>query len=312
MNRILKILSAAVLSLSLLTGMTACANSGSKVDANAQADGKLNVYTSFYPMYDFAKKVGGDMITLTNLVPAGTEPHDWEPTAADITALESADVFLYNGAGMEHWVDKVLGSISKEGLVVVEASKGISMLEGHAEEGEEAMPFDPHVWLDPKYAKVEMENIKNALTKADPANKDAYEQNFTSAAAELDKLDKEFTDTLSPLPNKDIIVAHQAFGYLCASYGLNQVAIEGLSADSEPDPAKMSDIITFAKEQKIKVIFFEELVSPKVAETIADAIGAKTDVLNPLEGLTDEQLAAGEDYCSIMRENLAVLKSSLE
>jgi zinc transport system substrate-binding protein len=271
-------------------------------------------------MYDFAVKLGGDKVNVTNMVPAGTEPHDWEPTAADIVGLENAAVFIYNGAGMEHWAEDILESLQNKSLITVEASKGISLMEGHHDHDEEEAEdhedeeesFDPHVWLSPVNAKAEMENIKNAFAQADPDNKDYYEANYAKYAAELDVLDKEFSDTLSSLPNKDVIVAHQAFGYLCAAYGLNQVPIEGLSPDSEPDPARVAEIIDFAKEHDVKVIFFEELVSPKVAETIASAIGAKAEMLNPLEGLGDEELAAGDDYFSVMRQNLEALKAALQ
>lgn len=287
---------------------------------NNAIDEKLSVYASFYTMYDFASKIGGDKIEIANMVPAGTEPHDWEPTATDITNLERADVFIYNGAGMEHWAQDILKSIQNKELIAVEASKGISLMEGrhehqdeeeHADE-EDEVAYDPHVWLNPANAKKEMENIKNAFVQADPDNESYYEANFDKYSTELDILDIEFKDTLAILTNKDIIVAHQAFGYLCTAYGLNQVPIEGLSADSEPDPARMVEIIKFAKEQNIKVIFFEELVSPKVAETIAKAIDAKTDVLNPIEGLSDEQQRTGDDYFSVMRQNLQSLKAALQ
>lgn len=182
------------------------------------------------------------------------------------------------------------------------------MLAGQAE-GEQTV--DPHVWLNPQNAKKQMEIIKNALVQADAGNKEYYEANYNQYAMQFDALDKEFKDSLIPLQGKEIIVAHQAFGYLCAAYGLTQFPIEGLSPDSEPDPARMSEIITFAKEHQVKTIFFEELVSPKVAQTIADAIGAKTEVLNPLEGLSDEQQAQGEEYFSVMRQNLKVLKAAL-
>jgi zinc transport system substrate-binding protein len=262
-------------------------------------------------MYDFTKKIGGDKIKTVNLVPAGTEPHDWEPTSTDIASLEKADILIYNGAGMEHWLDKVSGTLKNDKLTLVEASKGLDLLEGHSEEGEEKEEYDPHVWLSPKNAKKQMEAIKNTLVKVDPSNKEYYEKNYEDNAKKFDELDKEFKDTLVTSKNKDIIVAHQAFGYLCKEYGLKQVPIEGLSADSEPDPARMTDIIKFAKEHNVKTIFFEELVSPKVSETIAIAIGAKTAMLNPLEGLSDEELKKGSDYISVMKQNLKVLKEAL-
>lgn len=327
MKRFCSIMLAGVLILSLLAGCgTNQESSTSNANSNQSQDKKLSVYTSFYPMHDFASKIGGDKIDAVNMVPAGAEPHHWEPTAADIAGLEEASVFIYNGAGMEHWVEDVLESIHNDNLIAVEASKGLTLLEGHHHNDEEEHTeeehsdeeehshgeFDPHVWLDPMNAKAEMENIKNSFVQADPDNKDYYESNYTKYAAEFDTLDKEFRDVLDSLPNKDIIVTHQAFGYLCSAYGLNQVPVEGLAPDSEPDPARVAEIIEFAKEHDVKVIFFEEMVSPKVAEIIANAIDAKTDVLSPVEALSDEQTENGDDYFAVMRHNLEALKAALK
>lgn len=303
-----------------------------KADAGIESkdtDGqKLKVMASFYPMYDFAVKIGGDKAEVTNMVPAGTEPHDWEPATADIKNLEEAAFFVYSGGGMEHWVDDVLASLETKKLVSVEASAGVTLRPGHIHDEEEHKgaeehteeedhghdhgQFDPHVWLSPVNAKKEMENIKNAYVKADPENKDYYEKNYQTYTAEFDKLDQEYKDTLSALPNKSIVVSHEAFGYLCDAYGLTQMGIEGLSPDSEPEPARMAEIIDFVKANHVKVIFFEELVSPKVAETIAAETGAQTQVLNPLEGLSDEELKNGADYFSVMEDNLKQLKAALE
>lgn len=304
---------------------TASKDSASENEKEAEK-GKLKVMASFYPMYDFAVKIGGDKAEVMDMVPAGTEPHDWEPAATDIKNLEEADVFVYSGAGMEHWVDTVLASLENKDLVAVEASQGITLRPGHEEEEEQEEAgseqgeeddhdhgqYDPHVWLSPLNAKKEMENIKDAFVKADPDNQSYYEANYTEYAVKFDQLDLEYKDTLSGLPNKNIVVAHEAFGYLCDAYGLNQVGIEGLSPDSEPDPAKMAEVIDFVRENHVKVIFFEELVSPKVAETIASETGASAEMLNPLEGLSDEELAAGADYFSVMESNLEQLKAALE
>jgi zinc transport system substrate-binding protein len=289
--------------------------------ANENGPQKLSVLASFYPMYDFAVKIGGERADVSNLVPSGTEPHDWEPAAADIAELEKAAVFVYNGAGMEHWIDDILGVLRNKRLITVKASEGIKLLEGHhhhededghgGEDEDEDEIYDPHVWLSPANAKSEMENIKNALVQADPDGKDYYEANYEKYATECDALDKEFKDALAALAKKDIVVTHQAFGYICDRYGLKQVPIEGLSPDSEPDPRKMAEIIDFVKENGVKVIFFEELVSPKVAETIAAATGAATDMLNPIEGLGDEDIASGADYFAVMRRNLKSLTAAL-
>jgi zinc transport system substrate-binding protein len=265
----------------------------------------LDVVASFYPMADFAGKIGGDRVHVTTMVPSGTEPHDWEPSPTDIVNLTKASVFVFNGAGMEHWVGDVLNSLDNKNLTVIEASKGVALLD----EGAQA---DPHVWLNPMNAKIEMGNIRDALVSADPAGKDTYEANYNKYAAELDALDAEYKTALASAANRDLVVAHAAYGYLCDAYGLNQVAIEGLSPDSEPDPARVAEIIDFAKAHSVKVIFFESLVSPKVAQSIADQVGAQTSVLNPLEGLTDEEIAAGDDYFSVMRKNLTAIQSALK
>lgn len=307
MNKVGSLLLAVMTTAALFTG---CGKSEQSATADSSAQGqdsRLSVYASFYPMADFAAKIGGGKVTVTTMVPAGTEPHDWEPSAADVAGLEKANVFVYNGLGIESWAEDVLAALQNSELTTVEASQGLQTLKGGEEGGR-----DPHVWLSPLNAKQEMENIKNALVKADPSNAQLYEDNYQKYAAEADRLDEEFKAVLSPLPKKEVIVSHEAFGYLCDAYGLTQVGIEGLSPDSEPDPARMTEIIAFAKEHDVRVIFFEELVSPKVAETIAAETGAKTQVLNPLEGLSDEQLAAGDDYFSVMRQNLEALKAALE
>ncbi len=301
--RILRLLLA--LSLMVLSG---CSNS--TIENKVSVDEKISVYTSFYPMYDFAKKIGGDKINLTNLVPAGTEPHDWEPTPGDMANLEKANVLIYNGAGMESWMDKVLNSIKNKKLITVETAKGLKLLDNT--DKDEDLKYDPHVWLNPLLAKKQMEAIKNAFVAADSSNKDYYEKNYTENAQKLDDLDQEYKDTVAKFKKKDIIVAHQAFGYIGDTYGLKQVAIEGLTADSEPTPAKMAEIVKFAKENDVKYIFFEELVSPKVAGAVAREVGAKTQVLNPLEGLEQDDIKAGKEYFSVMRDNLETLSKALQ
>lgn len=313
-NRLSALVCACTLSLSLLTGC------GTQPADTAGSDGRLRVLTSFYPMYDFACKIGGDCIDVTNMVPSGTEPHDWEPSTNDLKNLEKADVFIYNGADMEPWADDLLVSRS-DTLHVVEASENVELrtTDGeheHAHEHEGADhhhgDFDPHVWLDPENAKIEMEAIRDALCAADPENSTVFQSNYEKYAAELDALDAEFREKLAPLPNRTIVVAHEAFGYLCDAYGLTQVGIEGLSPDSEPDPGRMAEVIDFVREHSISTIFFEELVSPKVAEAIASETGAQAKMLSPLEGLSDEQAAAGADYFSVMHDNLAALMEALK
>lgn len=309
MKKFINILLITSLALILLVGCNS-------TSATPEDDNKPTVYTSFYPMYDFATKIAGDKAVVINMVPSGIEPHDWEPSAADITGLEKANLFIYNGLSLEHWVNDVINSLENKNLLVIEASKGTVQIEEDHEHEEDTHShdneFDSHVWLNPMYAKLELENIKNGFIQADPDNSEYYEANYKKYAAEFDILDKEFRDTISPLSNKDIIVSHAAFEHLCKAYGLNQIAIEGFASHSEPDSARMKEIIDFGKEHNIKIVFYEELVSPEVANTIADAIGAKTDILNSLEGLSQEKNSSGDEYFSIMRQNLKAIKSALE
>jgi zinc transport system substrate-binding protein len=297
---------------SLLIGTSFFTGCGSKsIDKKSDSEGKkLSVYTSFYAMYDLTKKIGGDKVDVSNLVPAGTEPHDWEPSTSDMVNLEKADVLVYNGAGMEHWLDKVSKTLKNDKLVKVEASKNVKLMD-NPDKDEADLKYDPHVWLNPMNAKEEMKAIKDALVKADPSNKDYYESNYEDNAKKLDALDKEFKDASVNFKKKDIVVAHQAFGYICNAYGLNQVAIEGLQADAEPTAAKMAEIAEFAKKNDVKYIFYEELISPKVSEAIAKEVGAKTEVLNPLEGLEEQDIKDGKEYFSVMRDNLEILKKAL-
>lgn len=324
MKKWIAALTSITVSAAILAGCAA--PGGAPASSTAPAEQKLKVYTSFYTMYDFTTKIGGDKIEAVNLVPGGGEPHDWEPAPADIAALEEADVFVYNGAGLEHWVETVLPTLGNKDLIAVESSKGITLQEGHShsheegeehdedhdedEEHEEESSMDPHVWLNPMNAKQQMETIKNALVQADATNKEYYEANYTKYAAELDTLDQDFKAMAAGLKNKDLIVTHEAFGYLCSAYGLNQVAIEGLTPDSEPNAGRIAEVIEFAKEHQVTTIFFEELVNPKVAEAIAKAVGAKTDVLSPIEALSDESAAAGDDYISVMRKNLQAIQNA--
>lgn len=302
-----------ILSALVFTGCGANTNSTADSQGTGSAsdgDKKLTVYTTVYPMYDFTQKIGGDKVQLKNLVPAGTEPHDWEPTPSDMADIEKADVLIYNGAGMEPWLDQVFKSINTEKMVRVEATKGLNLLNNS--DSTEKLATDPHVWLDPMLAKQEMGAIKNALVSVDPANQAYYEKNYEDNAVQCDQLDQEYKAAVNQFSKKDIVVAHQAFSYLCNAYGLNQVAIEGISADSEPLPLRMGEIADFVQEKQLKYIFFEELVSPKVAQTIAKETGATTAVLSPFEGLSDSDQHAGEDYFSVMRDNLEVLKKALQ
>ena len=297
--------------------LTGCGNG----NANDEGGDKLKIVASFYPMVEFTKQVAGDHADVVGLIPSGAEPHDWEPTPTDVAAIQDADVFVYNGL-VESWADKTLESAKNDNRVDVMATDGIELIEGseeHEEEGHEVEEghqegehsLDPHVWLSPVLAQQEVRHIEAALAKADPDNKDDYKKNADAYVEKLQALDEKFKSDLAGVKHKDFITQHAAFGYLARDYGLTQVPIAGLSPEQEPSPEEMADVVAFAKEHEVKTIFFETLVDPKIAQTIADEIGAKTDVLNPIEGLTDEDISKGLDYIGIMTNNLAGLVKAL-
>lgn len=309
----------------LLTIVPVCGCTANTPVPAAQGD-KITVYTSFYTMYDFTRKIGGDKVNIINMVPSGMEPHDWEPSPKDIAGLSGADLFIYNGAGMEGWAGKVLDSLGSSKLIAVETTKNIPMEnaththsehtdehdEDHNGDSHEGLEYDPHVWLNPMNAKLQMEAIRDGLMQADPRNSSFYQERFEDYSGRLDALDRAYRLAAAGFTKKEIVVSHQAFGYLCHAYGLEQLAIEGISSDSEPTPARMAEMIDFVREHEVNVIFFEELASPKVAEAIARETGTRTMLLNPLEGLSEENLKAGKDYFSVMEENLEALKQALQ
>ena len=300
-------IAAALLAAAVLVFVAAC---GTASPAPAGTAPEIRVVASFFPMYDLARKVAGDRAQVSLLVTPGAEPHSWEPAAADIVRLERADLFVYNGAGMEHWAQDVLQALTNKEIVTVEASAGLPLIKG-GDPDHEGEGFDPHVWLSPPNAKLQMANIRDGLSKADPDGIAVYEANYERYAAEMDKLDTEYQKALAPYAGREIIVAHEAFGYLCAAYGLVQVPVEGLTPDTEPDPARVAEIIRLASVHKVQVIFFEETASSKVAQVIADEIGARVDVLSPVAALDTDRVTAGEDYFSLMRDNLDALVAAL-
>jgi zinc transport system substrate-binding protein len=291
------------------------------VGTPAHADKPLVVAT-FYPLYEFARQVAADRAEVVALVPTGVEPHDWEPTPQDIVQLQKARLFVYNGAGLEPWVDKLRKEILGKGTVVVRTTEKVALLKAEAERGhgDEAAKkghahkdeLDPHVWLDPLRAQAQVEAIRAGLAKVDPANAPTYAAHAQAYKAKLTALHAAYQTGLKSCARKEVVVSHAAFGYLTRRYGLTQLAIHGVAPDAEPSPADLANLAKLAKQKRVQYIFFETLVSSKLAETLAREVGAQTLVLNPVEGLTREQQAAGMSYVSLMEDNLRHLRKALD
>ena len=270
---------------------------------------KLQVITSFYPLYYFAKEIGGDKAVVINITPAGAEPHDYEPTAEDIARVEKSKILILNGGGLEAWADKIRNNIDPRHTIVVIAGEGLATRQV-TEEGKTVS--DPHVWLSPFLAKQMVDRIAQGFIHADPDAEDYYRTNADVLKAKLDGLDTAYRLGLSHCKTQSIVTSHAAFGYLAATYKLKQVSITGLAPDIEPSPRQLIDIVKFARENQVKYIFFESLVSPKLSQTIANEVGAQTLVLNPIEGLTNAEMAQGKNYLTEMQSNLTNLKRALQ
>lgn len=276
----------------IITLLGGCTQSIEKED-------KCTVYTSFYGMYDFVQMIAGDKAQIKQLIPSGVEAHDWEPGTGDMINLSEADVFVYSGMNMEPWVEKVLGSINNENLVIVEASNGINALE-------EGKNTDPHVWLNPNNALIELKNITDGLILADGENADFYRNNFETVKVKITELDSKFKEATAKLTDNEIIVTHGAFGYLCDAYGLTQRTIEGLTGESDPSSAAIRDIIDYMNNNGKKALFYIKSEGDKIAETISNETGATLYTLNPFENGADNK-----DYFEVMNENLENIKEAL-
>jgi zinc transport system substrate-binding protein len=285
---------------------------------------QLQVVATIYPLAEFARQVGGEKVKVTQLLPVNAEPHHWEPSPRDLAKLQQSQIFIFNGAGLEPWVNHLLPSLRKKGIRIIEASKGLDLMT-FAEEEELGLLFyigsikkapgreapDPHIWLDPIFAKKIVLQICEEFQAVDPANAEYYDKRAKRYASNLDQLHQQYSTTLSNLSNRDLVVTHAAFGYLARRYNLRQIPILGSTPAQEPDAATLKEIINFCREHKVKTIFFESLVSPKAAKTIASEIGAQTLVLNPIGGLTAEEEKQGTDYLQLMKRNLINLKKGL-
>jgi zinc transport system substrate-binding protein len=277
---------------------------------SSSAEEGTSVVASFYPLAEAASRVGGDLVSVQNLTPPGVEPHDLELAPDDIEAIANADVIVYLGGGFQPAVEDALAEA--EHAVTVDALDAVATNAAPASEADEGLTVDPHVWLDPPRYEEIVRSVSAALSEADPANEATYAANAEAYIGQIAALDEEFRAGLSDCERTTIVTSHEAFGYLADAYGLTQVGILGLSPEAEPDPRRLAELRDLVQREGVTTIFAEELVSPKVAETLASEAGVQVAVLNPIESLTDAQERAGEDYLSLMRENLDTLRMALD
>jgi zinc transport system substrate-binding protein len=270
--------------------------------------GKMQVVTSFFPMYDFSRNVGGDKVEVSLLVPVGVEVHDWEPKTDDIQKVLSAEVFVYNGLGIEPWIDALKEAASSSQVIFIETSEGLAAeLLTYAEGG-----TDPHIWLDPIIARHQVEKILEGFKQADPENADYYESNAKQYQAKLDELDTEIRGALTAYTRKEFIAFHEAFSYFAKRYGLTQIYLLPRGQE-EPSPSDVVTVIETAKAKNITVIYAEPLSDTILAEEVALQIpNGRVLILDPAEEVPLTDIEAGKDYLSIMRQNVKNLEEGLK
>ena len=286
---------AALAALATVLGLllTACGP-----DATPQgSDRRLEVVAGFYPLYEAARLVGGDRVEVENLTAAGAEPHDLELTTRQVDLVEDADVVLYLGGGFQPALEDAARRSS---------ARPVDLLEGA-----DLLGGDPHVWLDPVRFRGLVDGVRDALAEADPGGAATYEAAASAFARELDALHRDYGARLGPCRSRLLVTSHGAFRYLAERYGLEARPIAGLSPDDEPDPAELAELAETARAGGVTTVFSETLASPGIAETLAREAGARTAVLDPLEGLSDRRQQAGEGYVSVMRANLETLAAGL-
>ena len=284
-------------------------------EASKKSD-KLQIVTTFYPMKAFTEQIVGKEADVSVLVKPGVEPHDFEPSAKDVAAIQNSDAFVYNNENLETWVKKTTQDMKN--VDVIKASEGILLLPGSNEGGDEAgheghtHAYDPHVWLAPSLAIKEVETIRDQLIKKFPQKKAIFTKNSDAYLSKLKALDQAYKDGLSNAKQKNFVTQHAAFAYLALEYGLNQVSVSGINPETEPSASRLKELKAYVDKNDIHYIYFEENASDKVAKTLAEEAGVKTLPLNPLESLTQDQEDAGEDYISVMTENLKNLEKTTD
>ncbi|PAE31329.1 metal ABC transporter substrate-binding protein [Bacillus sp. 7884-1] len=332
--KISTLMSTSVLTLSLL--LTGCGSKEVVKTGENKERNSLIVYTTIYPLEDFTKKIGGSYVEVQSIYPPNVDAHSYEPSTKDMINLADSDLFIYTGVGIEGFAEKATEALEKEDVQVLKAADGIDLIEstddnhhddeeGHSDEnegehtesenheGEEHNhgDVDPHVWLDPVLSIALANNIKNSLSKLKPEHAAEFETNFKQLKSELEKLDKEFKTTIESSKTKNLLVSHAAYGYWEKRYGIETIAISGLSPTQEPTQKELQAIIEESTEHNIHYVIFEQNISPKIAKIIQEEIGAKALTLHNLEAVTEENIKQNDDYFSIMRKNLETIKTVL-
>jgi zinc transport system substrate-binding protein len=299
--------------VALVAGMLlipACTDSNR---ADEGGSGKIRIVTTLFPLYDMARHIGADRTDVSLLLPPGVEAHSFEPKPSDIMKINRADVFVFTSKAMEPWAADLVKSIDNKRIMVVDAGRGTRMIPGQIRDaGKPAGSPDPHIWLDFDNAVIMAGNIEKAMEAKDPADKDFFRKNAVTYRQEFTSLDAAYRSVLSRCTGREIVYGgHYAFGYLASRYGLEYLAAQGISPDAEPTAKDLARLVTQIRKDHIGYVFYEELASPRIAETIAGETRAKLLLLNAGHNVTRDQMEQGITLIRIMKDNLAALKTGL-
>lgn len=323
----------------ILTAVSLAACGDDDSSSRKKENQPLTIYTTVYPLMDFTEKIGGEHVEGDTILPPGADSHTFEPDTKQMIDVAEADGFLYSSKEFESYAGKISDAVEAEDVKILEAAEGINLdshvhqqdegahedeeehkEDGHDDEeeghdstdGHEHGDHDPHVWLDPVRSIQLAENIKDFLIDLKPQEKETFEANFENLKKELQALDTAFHEELETLPHNKIIVSHAAYGYWEQAYGLEQIAVSGLSPTEEPSQKQLEQIIETAEANELKYVLFEQNVTPKIAEVVQKEINGEALRLHNLSVLTEEDIENGEDYFSLMNQNLEVLKKALQ
>lgn len=290
----------------------------SACQTTVQVEDKPQIMVSLFPQYDIIRQIAQDKVDVELFLPAGSEPHSYEPSASILMKIVEADLFVYSSDELEPWVKRLVEGNASENLIVLDASNGITLLEAdHGHEGEdedeEELAFDPHYWLDPQNMIIMSESIRDALIEIDPENEAFYIENANSYIASLKELDSNWQDLFDRAQLNQIIYGgHFAFGYLSHRFGLEILSpYSGYAPDAEPSAQALAGLMDVLAEKEINVIFYEELIDPRVARIIAEQAKVKIEVLHGAHNLNAEEMQEGWTYVSIMEDNIKKLKEAL-
>lgn len=287
MKKLISCISLFIMSLSLLS----CSNNK-----------KENIiYTSFYPIYDFTKRIVKDKYEVINLTSNGQEPHEFEPTSQDVVKMIDSKAIFINGLELESWTASLPKEIDSKLYKVTDNIEYINLNNS----------VDPHVWLSIKNAMTEMNNILNIMKDLDPDNYSFYQSNYDAEIIKFKQLDEEYISSFKEVRNNNIVVSHAAFSYLCKEYSLNQIYVSGLNYQQEPTAKEIENIISQIKQYNISTVFYEEMKSDSISKQIAKETDTKIEVLDTLESLSIDRINNNEDYLSVMKLNLNKLKDAL-